>query len=629
MGVEHRPAKIGRGCIGLACASILTTSLSAVAAEHYGPDPDQRYPTQVYWGDTHVHTSYSSDSFLFGNTRLSPAQAYRFARGETIVTDRGTKARLLQPLDFLVAADHAENLGMMRFLQKDDPVLLNLPGMQRWRETLRSLEGTAGGFTKVLHELGNPQLKDATARDKIWRDAVALADEANQPGVFTALVGYEWSPTPNGNNLHRVVVFRDGAGKADQVLPFAAFDSEDPRDLWRYLADYQNKTGGEVLSISHNANGSNGLMFPAADADGTPLDRNYALARQRWEPLVEVVQYKGDAESHPLLSPDDEFADYENWDRSNLLATAPKEPWMLAHEYARPALKLGLQIAARTGANPYRFGMIGSTDSHTALSSTDDNNFLGGHPGNEPSADRIQQVLIPSTLDADLDLMVWQQVAAGYAAVWAESNTRAAIFDAMQRREVYASTGPRITLRFFGGWQFEKDDINSPDFVRRGYRHGVPMGAELPQPSSSDNAPSFMVAALKDPYGANLDRVQIVKGWLDADGNTHEHVYDVAWSGDRQPDKSSGKLPAVGNTVDLASAEYSNAIGSAQLSATWRDPDFDPDQQAFYYVRVLEIPTPRWVVYDAKRFNIQLPEGIPRIHQERAYSSPIWYAPNK
>lgn len=594
-------------------------------AAAFGPDPDARYPTAVYWGDTHVHTAYSSDSFLFGNTNLTPDQAYRFARGETVETSTGMRARLERPLDFLVVADHAENLGMMKAIREREPAVMKLPGMERWFEALESVEGEKGGFTRIFAELGNPSLKDPAARGKIWRDSVALADDANTPGAFTALVGFEWSPTAGGNNLHRVVVFRDGAGSADQVLPFAAFDSEDPRDLWRYLADYKRSTGNEALAISHNGNGSNGLMFPAVDAGGEPLDRDYAEARSRWEPLIEVVQYKGDAEAHPLLSPDDAFADFYTWDRSNLLVTAPKEPWMLQHEYARPALKLGLKVAARTGVNPYRFGMIGSTDSHTSLASADDNNFWGGHPGNEPAPDRLDKVLIPSTVDGVQDVKVWEQAAAGYAAVWATDNTRGAIFDALSRREVYASTGPRITLRFFGGWDFDEHATLDPDYVRRGYERGVPMGAELPSTPQDQEAPVFMVAALKDPHGANLDRVQIVKGWLDADGNTREQVYNVSWSDGRQR-TGDGTLAPVGSSVD--GAGYSNRIGAPQLTTTWRDPDFDPRQQAFYYVRVLEIPTPHWSVYDAKRFGFELKPEYPREQQERAYSSPIWYTPD-
>ncbi len=583
------------------------------------------HPSQVLWGDTHLHTSWSSDAFLFGNKRLTPEQAYRFARGETVSASNGKSARLRQPLDFIVIADHAENLGMMAYIDAGDPVVMSTPNAERWRARLAEIGSETGAFMHIFAELGNPEMKDPKARNTIWRDYVALADAANTPGVFTALVGFEWSSTPGGNNLHRVVVFRDGAGMADQVLPFAEFNSPHPEDLWVYLRDYHERIGGEVLAISHNSNASNGLMFPAAMRDGRRIDKAYADARRHWEPLIEVTQIKGDSESHPMLSPDDEFAGYSVWDKGNLLVSQKKTPAMLAHEYARPALRLGLELAQQTGSNPYQFGMIGGTDSHTSLSTADDDNFWGGTPDNEPGPGRMDRVLIPSSIDHNMDIMSWEQEASGYAAVWARDNTRNEIFDAMQRREVYASTGPRITLRFFGGWKFGEEDHLKPNFVDLGYELGVPMGSELRRPIGN-TAPTFMVAALKDPNGANLDRVQIIKGWQDKAGASHERVYDVAWPGHRKT-SVNGRLSEVGSTVEMSTATYTNAIGVSQLATVWTDPEFDPQARAFYYVRVLEIPTPRWVLYDAVRFGATVPKGARTVHQERAYSSPIWYSP--
>ncbi|MCB1690610.1 MAG: DUF3604 domain-containing protein [Halioglobus sp.] len=547
----------------------------------------------------------------------------RFARGELVITSSGIRAQLSRPLDFLVVADHAENLGMMQGIRARDPAVTRLPGIQQWIDVFDALGDQKGGFVGFFSQLGNPELQDPAARRVFWNTAVKMADEANQPGVFTVLPGFEWSPTPEGNNLHRVIIFREGAGFADQVLPFASFDSEDPVDLWHYLANYEELTGGRVFAIPHNANGSNGLMFPATFPGGRPVDQDYAKLRSHWEPLIEVVQYKGDAEAHPLLSPDDAYANFYNWDRGNLLDSVPKEPWMLRHEYARPALKLGLEIGERTGINPYQFGMIGSTDSHTALTSVDDSNFLGSHPGNEPGPSRLRQTLIPASDEALQDVMVREQAAAGLAAVWATDNTRGAIFDALRRRETYATTGPRIVLRFFGDWGFERDIVQDPERVAKGYTLGVPMGDYLPPSPDNQDGPVFMIFAQKDPCGANLDRAQIVKGWLDDDHKSQERVYDVLWSPDQT--MQAGQLAPLPSSVKGAS--YRNDRGAVQLAGIWQDPQFNPANPAFYYLRVLEIPTPRWTAYDIERFGVTAPKGTKQEHIERAYSSPIWYTP--
>lgn len=614
----------------IAAAVAVFCAVVSNAAEPYGINPDSHRSTELYWGDTHIHTSYSTDANFAGNTRLSPVQAYEFAKGKAVVTSTEQMAQLDRPLDFVVVADHSESLGLMPYLRKKEPLLMAMPGMKALRDSILSAKGITD-YLNFMQEHGKTMKRiDSKAREKIWRDYVAMADRANEPGVFTALVGYEWGSTPNGNNLHRVVVFRDGGGVADQTLPLTSTETDDPMDLWRTLENYHNTTGGEVLSISHNGNLSNGLMFPELMSNGKPIDKEYAALRQRWEPLSEVTQTKGDGETHPLLSPDDEFADFSTWDKRNVVGTAAKEPWMLKYEYARSALMTGLEISQRIGVNPYEFGMIGSTDSHTSLATADDNNYWGMNGTLEPGAERMNKAVMPSSLDDELTVMSWEQDASGYAAVWAKSNTREDIFDALARKEVYTSTGPRIVLRFFGGWDFSDNAVLSPDYVQQGYAKGVPMGGQLSKRGfgAKNQSPVFLISALRDVNGANLDRIQVVKGWLDKQGKAREKVYDVAWSDRRKLDKA-GKLDKVGNTVDVKKATYLNSIGSSALSATWRDPEFDSAVHAFYYVRVLEIPTPRWPAYDAAHFNAEPPEMAELVHQERVYSSPIWYVPEK
>jgi hypothetical protein len=399
--------------------------------------------------------------------------------------------------------------------------------------------------------------------------------------------------------------------------------SDNPRDLWKWMNTYEEKTAGQVLAIAHNGNLSNGIMFPIVESfTGKQVDQEYAQIRARWEPLYEVTQIKGDGETHPLLSPNDEFADYETWDQGNLDLSVEKEPDMLQYEYARSALQIGLQLEKEIGVNPYKFGMIGSTDSHTALATAGEDNFFGKHSGAEPGPKRWEH---PMAQVGDKKYEGWSMVSSGYAAVWAKENTRAAIFDAMKRKETYATTGPRMLVRFFGGWDFTDKDAQNrlPAYI--GYTKGVPMGGNL-FPVSDDKAPTFLVAALKDPLSGNLDRIQIIKGWLDAGGERQEKVYDVVWAGDRKPD-ATGKLPLVGNTVDVANATWTNTIGAPELMTVWRDPDFDPSLRSFYYARVIEIPTPRWTAYEAKRYGITMPSEVPMVTQERAYTSPIWYTP--
>jgi hypothetical protein len=603
----------------------------ASSAKSYSPYAGRTHPAQGFWGDTHLHTSYSVDAGAFGN-RLGMDEAYRFARGEELVATFGQPVRLSRPLDFLVIADHSDGYGMFPKLREGDPELMKHESARRWHQMINEGRESAVQATREMVDLFSRgeipfDYNDPALRGPVWEEVIAAAERYNQPGVFSAFIGYEWtSLVPPGNNLHRVVIYRDGGDKASQTLPVTAEESLDPEDLWKALSVYEAKTGGKILAIPHNGNLSNGMMFALVDFDGEPLNRDYAERRQRWEPLCEVTQIKGDGETHPLLSPDDEFADYETWDKGNLNLSQAKTDEMLQYEYGRSALEIGLQLEEKLGVNPYKFGMIGSTDSHTSLSTAAEENFFGKHSNTEPSPARTAH---PASASSDRSLVIqgWEYVASGYAGVWATENTRQAIWDAMMRKEVYATTGPRMTVRFFGGWDFEPGDARTRTPASAGYAKGVPMGGDLSK-APTGKAPSFLVAALKDPYSGNLDRIQVIKGWLDAEGERQEKVYDVAWGDakNREPG-ADGKLPPVGNTVDLETATWTNSIGDPELIAVWRDPDFDAKQRAFYYARVIEIPTPRWTVYDAVRFGVKLPDEAPLTTQERAYTSPIWYTP--
>jgi hypothetical protein len=592
----------------------------------FSPYVGREYPTRVFWGETHLHTAVSVDAGTM--CRVGQEDAYRFARGEEITTTHGLRAKLSRPLDWLVISDHSEMYGLMPQLLQGDPDILATEQGKRWYDMLMTgdrdtIFGAAMEIVASLQQPDPPFKSDKLVRDA-WRAYTALADEYNEPGRFTALIGWEWTAI-GGFNLHRNVIFRGDASVANQTVPFSQFDSQNPEDLWRFLADFQQKTGAEVLAIPHNGNLSNGRMFNVKTFDGKPLTKEIAELRASIEPLVEVTQIKGDGEAHPFLSPDDEFADYETWDDANLDGTEVKTNDMLRWEYAREALKTGLMLDKQLGVNPYKFGMIGSTDAHTAMTAVEEENFFGKHSGVEPEEHRWEHVVIESPMDPDLTVYGWQQAASGYAGVWAKENTREAIFDAMKRKEVYATTGSRILVRFFGGWDFESADAQSRMPSSIGYTKGVPMGGDLRQGPRS-GAPNFLVAAMKDPFSGNLDRIQIIKGWIDKKGDLQEKVYDVAASGGRKPG-ANGKLPAVGNTVDVANATWTNTIGAPELITVWEDPDFDPAEAAFYYARVIEIPTPRWTAYEAKRFGIDMPDEVPMTTQERAYTSPIWYTP--
>jgi len=600
-----------------------------VPEPEYSPFLGYSYPDRVYFGDTHLHTSYSTDAGMIGNV-LGPDEAYRFARGEVVTSSIGVRARLLRPLDFLVVADHAENLGLAPMIAESNPELLAVPwGREIHDMVKRGAWGEAYAFWGARMTVRDDPLagRDDLTRS-VWGRLTESAEEYNEPGRFTALIGFEWTSSPGGNNLHRNVIFRDGKDLADRILPMSQYDSTDPEDLWAWMAEYEAETGGRAFAIAHNGNLSNGLMFDDVTLSGNPLTRDYAERRSQWEPLYEVTQIKGDGETHPMLSPNDEFADFETWDRGSFASA--KTPDMIPTEYAREALKRGLAYEEELGANPFHFGMVGSTDSHTSLATTTEDNFFGKATPVEPSASpaRFEDMItgfLPDPEGRDYAIRHYRGSASGLAAVWARENTREALWDSMKRREVYATTGTRMTVRVFAGWDFEPEEVDRWDFAATGYQRGVPMGGTLRE-APAGRAPRFMVRALRDPDGANLDRVQVVKGWLNTDGSTDERVYDVAWSGLRRPGRD-GKLPSVGNTVDVENATFTNDIGEPILFAHWEDPDFDPSLRAFYYVRVLEIPTPRWTTYDAAFFGVDLPEDVPASIQERAYTSPIWYTP--
>jgi len=605
----------------------------------YSPYAERDFPSRPLWGDTHVHTAFSFDAGAFGN-RLLPADAYRFARGEEVVSSTGIPAKLSRPYDWLVVSDHSDNMGFFTDLIEGAPHLLADPQGKDWYDRIQAGKGPEVAYEMIslfANQKFPEQLMykpDTKPYKAVWDRIIKAAEDYNDPGKFTAFIGYEWTSLIKGNNMHRNVIYRDGGEIASQMVPFTTTrpqGSENPRDLYKWLTAYEEKTGGNVLAIAHNGNLSNGIMFPIeAQYDGRKLDREYVTERIKWEPLYEATQIKGDGEAHPYLSPNDEFADYETWDIGNLDSTPMiKTNDMLAGEYAREALKRGLVLEKRLGINPYKFGMVGSTDSHTSLSTAEEDNFFGKHSGAEPKPSRMEHPFFSNDKGT---IMGWGMVASGLAAVWAIENTRESIFDAMERKEVYATTGSRMAVRFFGGWDFSDNDLNSRNPAFAGYKKGVPMGGDLTK--SSDKAPSFMVYALRDPIGGNLDRIQIIKGWMDKDGKTHEQVYNVAWSNNLGVGKAArtlskdGKLPPIGNTVDAKTANFVNSIGSSELGAVWTDITFDPKQKAFYYARVIEIPTPRWSTIEAFRFGIPIPEGAPISTQERAYTSPIWYTPN-
>lgn len=593
----------------------------------FSPYANRSFPTRPLWGDQHVHSGWSFDAGFVNS--LSPEDALRFARGEQVETTYGVPIHLSRPLDWLAMTDHSDLLGIPPALRAGDPALVEADEtLAGWSEVMQldDVEAATPVAMAAIQAQGHGTLPEAAMSEEFfrstWHDYTEIVERFDDPGRFSAFIGYEWTPNPGpGNNMHRNVIYPAGKEAADRILPFTTFESVDPEDLWQWMATFEAETGTQVLAIPHNGNLSNGLMFAFETYGGEPLTQDYALRRQRFEPIYEVTQIKGDGEAHPSLSPEDEFADYETWDEGNLNLT-PKEPGMIQYEYYREALKNGMMLEQDIGANPFRIGAAAGTDTHTALSTAEEDNFFGKHSGVEPSPTRWEHLVL--SFDGR-EILGWRMASSGYTAVWATENTREAIWDAMMRRETYASTGPRMAVRFFGGWDFVPEDAFAREPGWIGYDKGVPMGANL-APGPEGASPTFLVAALRDPIGGNLDRIQIVKGWVDAEGATHERVHDVVWSGDRAPGPD-GKLPPVGDTVDVGNATWTNSIGAPELIAVWEDPGFDPAQPAMYYARVLQIQTPRWTAYDAQRFDLDLPDEVPMTTQERAYTSPIWYTP--
>ena len=615
---QDKPAVTDSGQLNVEAAA------RAFPKRGFSPYANRNYPTRVFWGDQHVHTGWSADAGAFGCT-LGPEEALRFARGEQVTSSLGEPAKLSRPLDWIAVTDHSDVAGVIFEIRDGNPNLMTDPQIKKWHDMMASGQGVEAASEMISAQSNNripAPMKDPKLARSIWQKNTAIMEKYNEPGRFTAFIGYEWtSNAGGGDNLHRNVIYRDGKALADQFVPMTTFDSENPEDLWKWLDAYEEKTGGSLLAIPHNGNLSNGKMFALQTFLGSPLTREWAETRARWEPIYEITQIKGDGETQPTLSPNDEFAAFEKWDQANL-AGVPKKPGMLEREYARQALKEGLKLGQELGANPFKFGFVSGTDTHTGLTTAEEDNFFGKHTGVEPMPTRFEHAVIKTP---QVNVVGWQMSASGYTGVWATENTREGLWDALKRKEAYSTTGPRMTVRFFGGWDFDAKDAETRLPADAGYAKGVPMGGDLQQPPAG-KSPTFLVAALKDPLSGNLDRYQIIKGWMDVSGELHEKVYDVAWSGDRKPD-ADGKLPEVGNTVNTEDANWTNTIGTPELIAVWKDPDFDPSLRAFYYGRVIEIPTPRWTAYEAKRFGIKMPSEVPMMIQERAYTSPIWYTP--
>jgi hypothetical protein len=593
---------------------------------------------RLLWGDTHLHTYHSFDAFALGNTTAGPETAFRYAMGLPVIHPfHRARVRIGTPLDFLVVSDHAEYLGVIRHVYEQGVQTENLG----WIDTVkakvatwtlrRAIDGEAalGKFAGSLPQPQDPAAGAVVLRQRgsalpwlpplpqvecdAWADTVRTADAFNRPGEFTAMLGWEWSSTPGGANLHRVVITDSGASAALLYQPFSFLNSPYPEDLWVWLDLTSARTGADFVAIPHNPNLSKGYMFSDETLRGEPLSAEYVAARRRWERVAEITQIKGDSETHPALSPDDPFADFETYP---YYLQSEVTPYVAGEgDYLRPALRRGLALAQTLGENPFQLGLIGSSDAHTGLASAEEDNFHG----------KLGRDSIPENKRATWGgggASGWSMSASGLAAVWAGENTREAIFAAIKRREVYATSGPRIAVQFFAGWEYGEELLQVADLYAAAAAAGVPMGGEIS--GAAGRAPRFVVRALKDPLGANLDRVQIVKGWSDRAGRTQEAVYDIAWSGERAPDER-GRVPAVGSSVDVARASYQNSIGAAELSALWQDPAFDPEQPAFYYARVLQIPTPRHSLYDALALGLDHAEGYPDTIQERAYTSPIWY----
>jgi Protein of unknown function (DUF3604) len=589
----------------------------------------------AYFGETHVHTSYSADAWLFGDRMTDPGDAYKYFKGETIKAPLGYDVKIETPLDFAGVTDHSEYVGVIKLANDPASPISKLPAAQPLIVKGDSPGAVSEVFVWALSHLmrGTPDkaLVSPEINHTVWANTVGFAEAANEPGKFTAFCSYEWTSMPNNMNLHRNIFFKDC--KHVPPAPFSSLDSTDPSELWKWM-DGQRKAGNELLAISHNANLSDGRMYPTeVDLHGRPIDRAYADDRMRNEPLIEISQTKGQSETHPLLSPNDEFANYNIW--AFLLGDPEGRIAHVVGSYARQALKDGLALQDVKGFNPYKFGFGAASDSHATAVPYRQDNYFGTLGATDSSIERRMSGVLVGGMD------VRTISTAGLTGVWAEENTRESIFNAMQRKETFAVSGPHIKLRFFAGWAYadsetpdqrkqfwknEPDWIKDPNWVKAAYDGGVPMGSDLPPISAGAAAPSFAVWAVKDPTAGNLDRIQIVKGWTKS-GQSFEKVFDVAWAGDREPDKWTGVVPPIGSTVDIDKATYANTIGAVELKTVWTDPEFDPGLHAFYYARVLEIPTPRWTTIQAAKLGIAPPDVVPATQQERAWSSPIWYTP--
>jgi hypothetical protein len=598
---------------------ITLLSIALAAASLSGPVLSQVEDNplrNLYFGETHMHTAYSLDAYI-GGTRQMPADAYRAARGESVVVN-ARPHRIRRPLDFAAVTDHAEYIGEMYAALhpgsegSDDPLIQQLLGLEGIEERQQWFFKYVVSNSRGDNPKHTPFFPGFGAVKNAWQLAIEAAEEYNDPGSFTSFVAYEWSAAPQGGNLHRNIIFR---GDAHPEQPMSMLDIPREEGLWEWLAELE-ENGIRALAIPHNSNASKGMMFPDRDSTGKPIDSNYARQRQRFERAIEMMQVKGNSEVHRKFWAADEFADFENADsiQDSSGRTFAKG------DFVRSGVIKGMKVEQALGINPFKLGFVGGTDNHNGMmGDVDEDNFAGAHgPEDSPVKQRREGSVTGWINSRELSI-------GALTAVWARSNTRAAIWDAMHARETYATSGPRIALRFFAGWDLDEGLHTRADAVEQGYLNGVPMGGDLGKHDGS-RAPRFLVMTSKDPLGANLDRVQIVKGWVDAGGQLRDRVFDVTWSDRRKPGKD-GRLPPVGNTVDLETATYLNSIGSAELTATWQDPDFDPALPALYYVRVLEIPTPRWTTYDAVRAGLPLLEDVPATIQERAWSSPIWYAP--
>ncbi|WP_262695746.1 DUF3604 domain-containing protein [Kordiimonas aquimaris] len=620
--------------------SLLVSVVFASATTAFAQDE----PTNVYWGDTHLHTSYSFDAFMNGNKTADPDTAYRWAKGQPVIHPYNrARVQLARPLDFLVVADHAELMGVIRSINAGTA---ELPEMSVWDSikrwfTVRVLnskieDGTAGEvFLTLLPDAaknpgGDPvqdpnnalpgrAFGDTNAMEKIaWDEIVDAAERHNKPGTFTSFIGWEWSSLPTGANLHRIVFSPTNGKTAKMFQPYGSDDSQYPQDLWQWLDDTSTRTGADFVSIPHNSNISKGYMFQETNLKGEPMTPAYAETRLRWEPVVEITQIKGDSETHPSLSPNDEFADFEQYS-FYIQKSGGNEYTATKADFVRPALGTGLKIEENIGVNPFKFGVIGSTDSHSGIASADEDNFWG-----KMARDSIPEN--KGSFGIGRTVNGWNMAAQGLAAVWAEENNRTAIFNAFKRREVYATTGPRMRVRFFAGWDFSTLNEQRTNLAEIGYRDGVPMGGDIVRPTNPDAIPQFLIHAVKDPMGANLDRVQVIKGWLDADGINHEKIYDVAWSSDRSIGED-GTLGPVADVVDRKTGRLTQDVGAPELISLWQDPEFNADQRAFYYVRVLQVPTARHSLLDSIALQEEPPKEGPPVQQERAYTSAIWYTP--